>query len=297
MLRIQLHALFLIVMLSLLVTIAPAQKARRISANGMSFGYVERGSGPPVILIHGSISDYREWSSQMPVLSKRYRVIAYSRRYHWPNVPPGKDADVSTEKQADDLAEIIKAIGIAPAHVVGHSFGGAVALNLALRHPELVRTLVLAEPAISGVLANTADNDDVFKESQAIRAEMKEAFASGDPERIVRTYAAHVAAGEFEKAAPEMRQMLLANVPAFQLDFTTRRAPLTCDDARRASVPVLIVFGDRSPLGLQRIAATAASCINGAKLVKIPEATHWMQHDQAKAFNDAVLGFLAESRK
>jgi pimeloyl-ACP methyl ester carboxylesterase len=138
-------------------------------------------------------------------------------------------------------------MGIAPAHIVGHSFGAAVALNLTLRHPELVRTLVLAEPAISGVLAGTPENDAVSKESQAVRAEMKEAFASGDARRIVRTYAAHVAPGEFEKATPEVRQMLLANVPAFQLDFTTRRPPFTCDDARRVVVPVLIISGDQAP--------------------------------------------------
>lgn len=270
---------------------------RSVSANGMSFAYVERGSGSPVVLVHGSVSDYREWSSQITVLAQRYRVIAYSRRYHWPNLPPGKDADASTEKQADDLAEIIKALRIAPTYIVGHSFGGAVALRLALRNPELVRTLVLAEPAVSGVLGNAAENEDVIKESQAIRAEMKAAFSTADAERIVRTYAAHVAPGEFEKAAPEERQMLLANVAAFQLDFMSPRAPLTCDDARRVSVPVLILFGDRSPRGLKRIAGAAASCINGARLVKIPQATHWMQYDQAQAFNDVVLEFLADSRK
>lgn len=152
-------------------------------------------------------------------------MIAYSRRYHWPNLPPGKDADASVERQAGDLAAIIQAMGIAPAHTVGHSYGGAVALDLTLRPPELVRTLVLAEPAVSGVLGHTLENDAVSKESQTVRAEMKEAFATGDAERIVRTYAARVAPGEFEKAPPEVRQMLVANVPAFQLDLSSRRSP------------------------------------------------------------------------
>ena len=220
-------------------------------------------------------------------------MIAYSRRYHWPNLPPGKDADASLERQADDLAAIIQAMGIAPAHIVGHSYGGAIAVNLTLRYPELVRTLVLAEPAVSGVLGDTTENEAVSKESQAVRAEMKEAFASGDAGRIVRTYAAHVAPGEFDKAPPKVRQMLLANVPAFQLDFSSRRSPFTCDDARRMAVPVLIVSGDRSPMGLQRIAEATASCAKAARLVRIPQATHWMQSDHAQAFNDAVLAFLA----
>jgi pimeloyl-ACP methyl ester carboxylesterase len=229
----------------------------------------------------------------MAPLARHYRVIAYSRRYHWPNLPPAKDADATVERQADDLAAIIQAMGIAPAHIVGHSYGGAVALNLTLRHPELVRTLVLAEPAVSGVLGNTPENDVVSKESQAIRTEMKDAFASGNAERIVRTYAAHVAPGEFEKAQSEVRKMLLANVSAFQLDFSSRRPPFTCDDARRVAVPVLILSGDRSPMGLQRIAEETARCMKAARLVRIPQATHWLQSDHAQAFNDAVLAFLA----
>lgn len=291
--KIQFRALVPIILLSLLATVAPAQRAHGVSANGISFAYIERGSGSPVVLVHGSVSDYREWSGQIRILARHYHVIAYSRRYHWPNLPAGNDPDASTETQADDLAAIIKAMGIGPAHIVGHSFGGAVALNLALRHPELVRTLVLAEPAVSSLLTSTPENDDVTKESQAIRAEMTKAFATGDAERIVRTYAEHVAPGDFDKAASEVRQMLLANVSAFQLDFTSRRTPLTCDDAKRVTVPVLILFGDRSPLGLQRIAAAAARCIDGARLVKIRQATHWLQHDQPRAFNDAVLEFLA----
>jgi len=291
--KIRCRALAPLVLLALFAASSSAAKTGKISVNGVSFTYIEEGSGPPVVLVHGSVSDYREWLMQMAPLARHYRVIAYSRRYHWPNLPPGKDADASVERQADDLAAIIRAMGIAPAHIVGHSFGGAVAINLTLRHPELVRTLVLAEPTVAGVLGDTPENDAVSKESQAVRAEMKEAFASGDAERIVRTYAARVAPGEVEKAPPEIQQMLFANVPAFQLDFTSRRSPFTCDDARRLAVPVLILSGERSAMGLQRIAEAASRCMKAARFVKIPQATHWMQHDHAQAFNDAVLAFLA----
>jgi pimeloyl-ACP methyl ester carboxylesterase len=291
------HTFALVVLLAPFAAPSWSAKTGKVSANGLSFAYVEEGFGDTVILVHGSVSDYREWAGQMAALARRYRVIAYSRRYHWPNSSPGADADAGVEVQADDLAAIIKAIGAAPAHIVGHSFGGAVALNLTLRHPELVRTLVLAEPAVSGVLGNISENDPVSKDSQAVRAEMKQAFETGDAERIVRTYAARVALGEFEKASPEVRQMLLTNVPAFRLDFTSRRPPFSCNDAGRVTVPVLVVSGGRSALGLQRIAESAARCIKGSKLVTLPEATHWLQHDHAQAFNDAVLAFLAGSGK
>lgn len=248
------------------------------------------------MLVHGSVSDYREWSSQIERFAHHYRVIAYSRRYHWPNLPAGPNADASLESQANDLAAIIRALGIAPTHIIGHSYGGAIALNVTLRHPELVRTLVLAEPAVSTVLANTGDEDPVSREAQTVRAQMKEAFSSGDEERIVRTYATHVAPGEFEKASPEVRKMLLANASAFQLDFESRRSPFTCEDAKRITVPVLVLSGARSPMGLQRIAETTAQCMK-ADFVKIPGATHWLQNDHPDAFNAATLAFLTRHRK
>ena len=274
-----------------------AQQTKKITVNGLSLSYLERGSGPLVILIHGSVSDYREWEKQIGALAKHYRVVAYSRRFHWPNATPAKDADASVERQVDDLAALLRALGSTPAHIIGHSFGGAVALNFALRYPELVRTLVLVEPAVSSVLADTPENTEARKEGQAIRAKMKEAFDSGDAQRIVRTYADHVAPGEFEKATTETREMLMANVHAFQLDFTAPRPVLSCDDARRISAPVLVLSGDRSPLGLQRIAEATSNCIPKAGFIKIAGGTHWVQHDHPEEFNAAVLAFLASHRR
>src|SRR5215207_1523530 len=222
----------------------------------------------------------------MKSLAKHYRVIAYSRRYHWPNRPPGTDADASVERQAEDLAGIIRALGIAPAHIVAHSFGGNVALELTLRHPELVRSLVLEEPGVRSVLGKLPESA-----SPANRAAMKEVFATGDAERIVRTYAADVAPGEYEKAPRHVREMLLANVAACQLDYTARRSPFSCAEAQRIEVPALVISGDRSPL--RRIAEKTAECLTGAKLVRIAGATHWMQRSHARAFNEAVLSFLA----
>jgi len=153
------------ILLALSAVSAWAKKSGQVSANGLSFAYVEEGSGPPVILVHGSVSDYREWAKQMTPLARRYRVIAYSRRYHWPNPPAGADADASPDQQVEDLAAIINALGAAPAHVAGYSFGGAVALRLALRHPELVRSLILVEPGVVGVLGDLPADGPAAKEA------------------------------------------------------------------------------------------------------------------------------------
>jgi len=134
-----------------------------IRANGQVFHYLDEGIGSPLVLVHGSIADYREWTKQIGPFSQHYRVIAYSRRYHWPNSPPGKEPDATLDRQAEDLEAIIRALGIAPAHIVGHSYGGATALVVALRRPELVRSLVLVEPAVGGVLGAEGREESLAK--------------------------------------------------------------------------------------------------------------------------------------
>ena len=272
-----------------------AQTAKHVDANGMTFAYVEAGSGPPVVLIHGSVSDYREWSKQMKPLARRYRVIAYSRRYHWPNARPGTGADSSHEVQVEDLAAIIKALKLGPVHLVGHSFGGAVTLHLALRYPELVRSLVLAEPGVGSLLGNTPE-DEAGKKTPSFRDRMKEVFAQGDPEQILRTYAAVNAPGVFEKVKPDVRQMLLENVPAFKLDFTSRRLPFTCEMGGHITAPALVLSGDRSDPFLQQVAEKTAACLKDARFVSISKATHWIPHDQPQKFSEALLGFLVSAQ-
>lgn len=280
--------------LLLMASAAPQRKTktRSITVEGMSFGYVDFGSGPPVILIHGTMADYREWSPQMQALAKHHRVIAYSRRYHWPNSPPGKDADVTIPRQVEDLAAIIKSLRIAPASIVGHSFGGQVALFLALQHPELVRTLVLLDPAAPSVLGNTPESEGAMKQRQAFREEMSKAFDSGDAERIVRTALKNFAPGEFDYAPREIRNMYVANIPAFRLDSTTPRPALTCEDIQRIAAPALVVTGGRSPM--QQTAAEVAHCLKAGNILRLPQATHHMQLDHPQEVNEAVLTFLAK---
>lgn len=280
--------------LLLMASAAPQEKMRTITAEGMSFGYLDLGSGPAVILIHGSMSDYREWSEQMEALAKHYRVIAYSRRYHWPNSPPGKDGDASVPRQTEDLAAIIKSLGLGPATLVGHSYGGTIAVFFALQHPELVRGLVLLEPPVPGALGDTAESEAVVKERQAVRDEMRQALASGDAERVVKTYLARVAPGEYDNASPEARKIYLANFPAFRLDFESPRPNLNCEDIQRVAAPALVLTGGRSAIGLQQVAAGVAHCLKSGSFLKLPQATHHMQLDHPQQVNEAVLAFLAK---
>ena len=79
----------------------------RALINGTSLEYVEAGRRDPVVFVHGSASDYRTWSLQVDEIGRRYRAIAYSRRYHWPNEPIPESADYALAEHVNDLASFL----------------------------------------------------------------------------------------------------------------------------------------------------------------------------------------------
>src|SRR5215831_12658775 len=127
---------------------AGSQAPRKVAiSDGVELHYVERGKGVPVLFIHGTLGDYSVWDGQLGPFAERYRVVAYSRRYNYPNTNKLRPQH-SAVVEAEDLAAFIKKLDLGKVHVVGHSYGGYAALFLAARHPELVRTLTLAEPPV-----------------------------------------------------------------------------------------------------------------------------------------------------
>lgn len=123
-----------------------------VQVDGTQLEYIERGKGEPVVLVHGTLGDYRSWQLQMGLYSETYRTISYSRRYHHPNQCQGDETDYSAALHADDLASLITGLGLDSAYVVGNSYGAYTALLLAARHPQRVRGLVLGDPPVFPLL-------------------------------------------------------------------------------------------------------------------------------------------------
>jgi non-heme chloroperoxidase len=265
----------------------------KIFVNGLWLAYEDVGKGPPIVLVPGSLSDYRIWFNEIEPFSQHNRVIAYSRRYTWPNAGPGAGADASVARQVDDLAALISGLGISPGHIVGHSYGGLIALLLALQHPELVRTLVLEEPTVPTVLANTPGSEADLKSFQDSGAALQAAFASGEAERIVKTVVDFVAPGEFASMPSEMHAMFVGNVPSYRAEAVPR-PPIACQDIGRITIPTLVLRGELSPSGFRHIAEVVAHCVARGSVVTIPKAMHPMQLDNPQAFNEAVLTFVAK---
>jgi pimeloyl-ACP methyl ester carboxylesterase len=114
----------------------------RIKVNDVELAYEIGGSGSPLVLVHGSWSDPHGWDRVADGFARDFTVVRYDRRGH----SDSERAPGTTRDDVRDLAALIEALDVAPAHVIGSSFGGVIAFQLAASSPELLRSLVSHEP-------------------------------------------------------------------------------------------------------------------------------------------------------
>lgn len=282
----------------------------RVDINGTPFEYVEQGNGEPVVFVHGSISDYRTWQFQRDEFGKRFRAIAYSRRYHWPNEQIPEGIDYSMTEQVDDLQSLLRSLGAAPAHLVGNSYGAFLCLLLAVREPHLVRTLVLAEPPVLPLFVSFPPRPlEILRllvsRPRTAVAIMKfgatgirpatVAFRRGDMEAGMRLFGTAVLGREFYRCLPQSRlEQVRANLNTFKAELLgSGFPPLGADQVRSIQTPTLLVTGQRSPGLLLRLTDRLQELLPHTEQIEIRGTSHLMHEEDASAYNAAVLSFLA----
>ena len=114
-------------------------QTKSIVANGTSLYYERQGTGPAVFFIAGSTGDAGNFSRAAALLADEFTVVTYDRRGNSRSPPPSGWTTTSVGEQADDAAALINTLNLAPTFVFSASVGGLIALDLAIRHPHLVR--------------------------------------------------------------------------------------------------------------------------------------------------------------
>jgi non-heme chloroperoxidase len=274
---------------------------KRVRANGAEFNYFEFGEGEPVVFVHGSIGDYRTWGYQFEPFSANYKVISYSRRYHYPNVWAGDGLDYSTGLHASDCAAFIKALGIGPAHIIGQSSGASIAAQCASAYPEVTRTLVVDEPDWMPWLIELGGQAYVDEWVVTVDQKAAQAIAAGDEEGTIRIYVDGVlGAGGYAKLSPEMRQVMLDNIPELRAELKCGEiffSPFSFDDARRIKAPTLLIEGSASLPMFRPIAKKFLECVPNIERGVVdgaPHAAHFVTPDR---FNEVVLDFLGRQSR
>lgn len=282
-----------------------------IEVRGTELNLVERGTGEPALLIHGSASDFRTWQSQLDSLSSTCRVIAYSRRYHWPNegIPDG--GVYTMTEHVDDLESLLRSLEVAPAHLVGHSYGAFLALLVSMRAPQLVRSVVLAEPPVITLFVSQPPRLPEILRLMLSRPRTALALVAfgatgigpatkaakrGDMDAAMRIFGKAVLGSRFfAELSPERLDQVRAN--AFRSEFLGPGFPrLDPEEVRRVEIPALLIRGEKSPAVFHRLLDGLGELLPRTDLVEIPGASHMMHEDDPSAFNAALLRFWKRLR-
>ena len=270
-----------------------------VHVDDVDLAYVEQGRGAPVIFVHGSLGDYRSWDAQLAPFAERYRAVPYSRRYHWPNAQPGDGVAYAAAQHAADLGALIESLGLAPAHVVGSSYGAITALTCAVERPAVVRSLVLGEPPLLPWLARLPEGAPLIEAFLATAfGPAGQALAWGEAEAGVRLFVDGVlGSGAFDRLPPPARGVMLANAAALRAETVTPPEhyfpALSPEDVGRLRMPTLLLQGEVSPPIFAPIVGELARALPAAERATIPAASHMMQAQNPPAYNATVLAFLA----
>lgn len=274
---------------------------RRISLDGLHIDALAAGSGDLLILIHGSLCDYRYWRWQLPAFAARFHVIAPSLPGCWPNAVGNHQDElpVAALRQAaatDNRYSIdchVRAMiqlcrhqaGDRPVYLLGHSRGAQVALEAALALGDTVAGLVLADPGFP------FDDEPA---STPVHAAIAEKLGLTPLDSVIGEFVDTVNGPDtWRRTVPWFKEMVRANawtlLPQLKdIDRSVSAATLAQDLA----CPVLLVGGEHSPARYGSRMERLRTALPQAQQVTVPKAAHGMNLANARYFNNAVLNFL-----
>jgi pimeloyl-ACP methyl ester carboxylesterase len=265
----------------------------KISAADGTRLYVEEiGSGTPVVFVHEYAGDYRNFEPQLRYLCRQHRCVTYSQRGYPPSDVPSDPARYSQAIARDDVIEVMDALGIDKAHVVGHSMGAYTALHVGIKYPQRCLSVTAAgcgwgstpdpvkREAMKTLAAETgkmfADEGIAAAAAKYADAPMRQAYKHKDPRgwaEFARMLAEHSAEGH----AHTMLNLQLKRPTLWEMEA----------ELKNFSVPLLVIVGDEDDLCLdgsvflKRTAPTAA-------LLVVPRAGHTINSEEPAAVNTAL---------
>ncbi len=252
--------------------------------------FEEAGSGPAVLLLHGGGLDLRSWDEQVPVLAAAgYRVIRADARGHGRSPTP-----TTPFRQCDDIAGLLRHLGIARATLVGLSMGGGAATDTALEHPELVAGL-----AVCGA----GTNEPVFEDPwlTGLQAQMAAAEQRRDAPAWIELFLRALVVGPYrepgeldQEVLGRCREMVTATVATHVRPDAVAPSHVAGSWGRlgEIGVPALGIYGTLDAVDHVAMVERFAAAVPGAGLASVAGAAHMPPMEQPGAFNELLLDFL-----
>jgi pimeloyl-ACP methyl ester carboxylesterase len=284
----------------------PLQHGEAQVGGGIRLHYVEAGAGPLVVLLHGFPEYWYSWRHQLPALAKAgFHVVAPDMRgYNLSDKPLGWRA-YDAEHLARDIAGLIRHFGAERAYLAGHDWGAAVAYTVAMRHPEALEKLaILNVPHPERMLAGfrTArqlrkswymfffqiprlperliERDNFSFAKRSLRADSPGSFSDVDLER-------------YEEAWSRPGALTgMINYYRAALRHTPKAALASL---RPIELPTLVIWGERDRHLGAELAEPLPQWVPNVRVERLPEATHWVQHDAPERVNELLTEFFQGS--
>lgn len=270
-----------------------------LHVNGYDMAYLDIGQSadgrPPLVCVHGSLSDFRIWSSVLGPLTRRHRVIALSLRHFFPEHWDGVGDTYSIAQHVEDVIGFIEKLDTHPVHLMGHSRGGHICFRVAQRRPDLLRKLILAEPG--GELDATLDPGYTPGPSPlaARIAASAELIAKGDIDGgLAAFHDALEGPGAWNRLPAMPRQLLRDNATTLIGQMRDQRPPFSTADAEAIRTPTLFVGGANTRGSPPKILHALAANVKGSRIGMIPGTTHSMFVQAPQKYCEIVLAYLAE---
>jgi esterase len=267
------------------------QGVKTLEVNGYELAYLEKGVGVPIVLVHGTAVDYRYFTASMDALAVGHRVVAVSLRHHYPERWDGK-GNYNLPLLASDVADFIRKLSAGPVHLVGHSYGGTVAMLVARGSPQLLRSVVSVEGM--GHVSNFAPalSTDEATARMGILRQREALFERGDVEGALKDFVGRTGAS-WDKLPEATKQSLRYNAWALYAGDKAGRVEVPCEELRRLPIPALLIQGEKTTPFMVTTSDNLARCLSRVERATVAGAPHAVPRTHPAEFAKVVLDFVA----
>ncbi len=247
--------------------------------------YELTGEGENLLLIHGLGSSTRDWEEQVSFFSQKYQVITIDLRGHGKTDKP--KGPYSMKMFAEDIAELLKKLGINSIHVLGISLGGGIAFQFAVDYPELVKSLIIVNAGIEMPVDSFKMKLEAFKRTFIVKlVGMKKMGKVLAPRLFIKPEQEELRQKLIERWGENDKKAYLSAMRAL-LGWSVR------DQLDKVKFPTLII-GSEEDYAPSSIKEEYTALIPNAKFIEIKDARHAVPIEKPKEFNEIVMKFLEE---
>lgn len=247
--------------------------------------YEVTGEGEPLLFIHGLGSSSRSWEMQVPVFSQHYRVITFDIRGHGQSERPW--GRYSIEMFVSDTAELMTSLEVGPAHIVGHSLGGVIGLQLCIDMPEAVKSLVIVNGYPEGYMRTFTDGFECLK--QIVHVEMT--GTQGKRQASNRRLPPKQDQQQLRQTV--IQRLAINNKRAYASAFWALLSWSAVDSLSTIKCPTLVIAADQDfvPVSVKK---AYVSKIPRGELVVMANSRHATPTQQPEKFNTVLMEFLSK---